>query len=88
MPAQADTKKKIGLAQKGKKNHRFGKKQSEKLNKEHSARISGEGNSMYGKKSAMLGKTHSLEAREKISRAKKEWWRKKKNEIINTDDCV
>ncbi len=56
-------KKKIGNAQRGAKNHNFGKAHTEEWKKNHSERFSGENHPLWGKK-------FSEESRQKMSAAK------------------
>jgi group I intron endonuclease len=74
---QIDTKRKMGYYL-PENNPMFGKTHSEKIKKKHSERMSGEKNPNYNKK-------FSKETKEKMSIARKLYWKNRKEGIVNGD---
>lgn len=75
LPHSEKTKKKIGEAQRGEKNHNYGKKASKETREKKSKSLRGINNPNYGKKGKnhpLCGRERPKEVKDKISKSKKE----------------
>ncbi len=76
-----ESKQKSRIASSGENNPMYGRRHSEETKQKQMIAKLGEKNPMFGKQSWMKGKSHSLDAKQKLSNSIKEWWKRRKNEL-------